>query len=112
MSVRDRIRDIGEHSVWKDNDDGNDNDDIDNDDGDDLDNDNDDDDDEDDDVSVGDRRGDVGQHDPDTSQPAISVVRLPPNTSLLFPSLPFFALREKKELERLDQSQCTSNVLY
>ena len=47
------------------------------------------DDDEDDDESVGDRRGDVGQHDPDTSRPAISVVSLP-RSSLLFPSLPSF----------------------
>ena len=64
VSFRDRIRDIGQQSVWKHNDDGNDNDDVDNDDDDDDDGD---DDDDDDDESVRDRRGDVGQHDPDTS---------------------------------------------
>ena len=58
--------------------------------------------DEDDDESVGDRRGDVGQHDPDTSRPAISVVRLP-RSSLLFPSLPFFALLEKMNLKGSDK---------
>ena len=49
MSIRDRIRDIGQQSVWKHNDDGNDNDDVDNDDDDDDDGDDDDDDDDDDD---------------------------------------------------------------
>ena len=74
-------------------------DDVDNDDdNDDVDNDDDDvDDGDDDDENVRDRRGDVGQHDPDTSRPAISVVRLP-RSSLLFPSLPFLDILELEGL--------------